>query len=105
MGQSGNGNDRGTSPALPLFFFSIATTRHVITRFTFMINFDFFHNFVILFLLDSFGRDRDSMARKRRSDPLSEGLSSARPTPKRIEVIEEPVEVVTIVDDAMVRKN
>lgn len=45
------------------------------------------------------------MARKRRSDPLSEGLSSARPTPKRIEVIEEPVEVVTIVDDAMVRKS
>lgn len=45
------------------------------------------------------------MARKRRSDPLSEGLSSARPTPKRIEVIEEPVEVGTIVDDAMVRKS
>lgn len=45
------------------------------------------------------------MARKRRSDPLSEGLSSARPTPKRIEVIEEPVEVVTIVDDVMVRKS
>ena len=45
------------------------------------------------------------MARKRRSDPLSEGLSSARPTPKRIEVIEQPVEVVAIVDNAMVRKS
>ena len=46
------------------------------------------------------------MSRKRRSDPLSEGLSTARPTPKRsIEVIEQPVEVATIVDDATVRKN
>ena len=45
------------------------------------------------------------MSRKRRSDPLSEGLPSARPTPKRIEVIEPPVEVITIVDDATVRKN
>lgn len=45
------------------------------------------------------------MSRKRRSDPLSEGLSTARPTPKRsMEVIEQPVEIVAIVDNATVKK-
>ena len=96
MGQSGNGHDRGN-----LCLFSFQVVKYWLS-----------HVAVIILIwckiwwLDSFGRDRDSMSRKRRSDPLSEGLSTARPTPKRsIEVIEQPVDVATIVDDATVRKN
>ena len=49
--------------------------------------FDFFYvnvsYFRIFICSDAFGRDRDGSNRKKKSDLLSEGLSSARPPPKK----------------------